>query len=166
MCMSNLGIAAKSRKNFLAAPPIFMAESTNSDETGTPGSRLRQWIEVTFGGWGSQKKAAEATGIDQGSLSKYMNDKRSPDMESILRLADAGLNVDWWLKGRGKMDAPSLYPSEVGNMGEIVGESLGILVKRDDGSIEFIETERRGDDKDESPKVSGESDHDSRQKKD
>lgn len=139
MFMANIGTGAKSCNHFLAPAPIFMANDTTGGSPESPGARLRQWIDAKYGGWGGQKKCAAETGIDEGSLSKYVNDRRSPDWESVSRLADAGLNIDWWLKGRGPMNAPTKHPSEVGSAGRFVGTVTFRTVTIDGKTVTILE---------------------------
>ncbi len=131
--MANIGTGANKVNPLLVATPIFMAKDSTEGIPDTPGTRLKRWIIAKYGSWGGQKKCAQETGIDEGSLSKYVNDKRQPDWDSINRLGDAGLNTDWWLKGRGPMNAPNTDASKVGASGEIVGTVTFETVEMPDG---------------------------------
>jgi hypothetical protein len=95
------------------------------------GKRLQYWLDThNFGEWGGQVSFSQKTAIKQQQLSRYLNDEAEPSGPVRKRLAGAGVNLHWLDTGMGPMDAPVdeqgsgalLYPSEVGPMGEIVGE--------------------------------------------
>jgi transcriptional regulator with XRE-family HTH domain len=75
----------------------------------TFGERLRHWADTKFRTYG---ECAEAVGVSQGMLSKYMLGKQEPTLESLMKFAKAGVSVDWLLTGTGPMDVIEVVTKE------------------------------------------------------
>lgn len=65
--------------------------------------RLRLWrktaLELT------QKEFAEATGVHLSAIQKYENRNSEPSSESLLAIANTGVDLHWLLTGEGDMRA-------------------------------------------------------------
>jgi len=60
------------------------------------GKRLREWGKKEFK---TMTKFAEKLNIDYTTLYRYINDKRKPTMEVLLKLNEMGCDLSWLLTG-------------------------------------------------------------------
>ena len=68
---------------------------------GTFSNRLRFAITNYVPGAFSYKSFAELVGIPYRTLQNYLSGERSPNIESLEKLAENGINVNWLITGRG-----------------------------------------------------------------
>jgi len=68
----------------------------------TLGQRILHFIDVCYG---TQKRFAEETGVGAIQLNRYINDKTSPGIDSLIKFKDAGMSIDWLVEGEGSMYA-------------------------------------------------------------
>jgi len=68
------------------------------------GDRLKQFA---FDKYGSITGLSEVTGIVQPQLSSYTSGKKKPSVDILLKLLNAGCNINWLISGMGNMSYSS-----------------------------------------------------------
>ena len=66
----------------------------------TIGQRIKRFAEHVYG---SQRKFAEAANISESTVSKYIKDRITPNIETLIVFQKSGLSIDWLLSGNGQM---------------------------------------------------------------
>ncbi len=93
------------------------------DQGKALGRRLRLFIELRGQ---SIPVFAEEKEIPARTLNHYIAGRRTPGTDNLLRLAAAGLDVDWLLTGRLRVGAPSLL-AELDESESVVGADRQLL---------------------------------------
>ena len=75
----------------------------------TLGERLKNYITAQYGK-GKQGVFAKAVRLKDSQVSDYITGRTTPGGEVLQRFAEAGMNTNWLLTGRGSMTAPDMSP--------------------------------------------------------
>lgn len=71
------------------------------------GDLLRSWLAVSGL---SQADLSDKTGVGQSAVSMWVSGKRTPSVQSIMRIAQAlGVSLDEYLKGPSEQESTTMY---------------------------------------------------------
>ena len=108
----------------MEASSVFHMRGENFFRVETIGERILAFATAKNEGveWGAQTALAALLEMSTQQLSSYVKGGSMPGPDVLRRFRDVGVSVEWLLFGEGEMLSPEpLYPSELGNRGEITG---------------------------------------------
>ena len=79
------------------------------------GLRIRNFITKCYA---TEINFAEHIGIDYTSLSRYISERRTPNLKIQLKFQEAGMSIDWMLNGTGSMFANNDRGKELKSVAE------------------------------------------------